>query len=165
VKSFEKVLGSITEKATWIAMVAIVGCMLLVVSDVIKREAVIIPIPGVIEMVDLLGAVMMSMGMGYLALVKGHVDVSVLVERFPPRVRAFFDLVNSVIIFGFTILLTVGMVEFGILMQVTSQATPFLRIPEHPFIYLVAAGLALPCLVFIRDLVSAAIRIRKGGGA
>ena len=164
-KTFEKVLQSVTEKIAWVAQVAIVSCMVLVVSDIVKRSLGFGLIPGVPEMVELISAVILSMGIGYLTFVRGHVAVDVLTMRLRPRPRAITEVVTSAIALGITVLLTWGMVKFGILNQSQGWVTGHLQVPRAPFAYLIATSLALTCVVLIRDLVSAAIKVRTGGGA
>jgi TRAP-type C4-dicarboxylate transport system permease small subunit len=164
-ETFDKVLRFATEKMAIVAQVAIVVCVFFVVTDIILREVVGIPFPGVFEIVSLIAAVILSMGIGYLTFVGGHVAVGILVDRFRPRRQAIFDLANSVISLSFTILLTTAMVKFGIEKQIDGWTTGHLLIPKYPFIYLVAGALALTCLVLIRDTVRAVIMLKKGGQA
>ena len=161
--AFEKVLRFITEKMAWVSMFAIVACVALVVTDVIRYQAVGEPVPGTHEVVELVAAVILSMGIGYLTFARGHVSVGILVDRFRPRVQAVFDLVNGVIALGFTIWLTEGMVEMAIRNFRYGWVTGVLEIPRHPFMYLIALSLALTCVVLVRDVIRAVIVIRKGG--
>lgn len=164
-KTFEKVLGSATEKLAYIAMAAIIACMVLVISDIVRREIIGIPIPGSYELVELIAALILSMGISYLTFLRGHVWVGVIVDRFRPRTQAIFDLVNGAISLGFTVWLTQAMFAFGTVTRIGGGVTGHLLIPLHPFIYLVAVALALTCVVLVRDMVKATISIRKGGGA
>ena len=164
-KTFDKALGLITEKMAWVAQWAMVGCMAFVVADVIKRSVTGIPVPGVVEVVELIAAVILSMGIGYLTFVRGHVAVDVLVMRLPPRRQAMFDLVNGVISLLLTILLTNGMAKLGILYRTSNWSTYSLFIPIFPFVYVVTAASALTCVVLIRDVVKAVIMLKAGGAA
>jgi len=165
VKIFEKVVGFAAEKAAWLAQGAIVVCVVWVMIDIFKRSIVVIPLPGVPEVVELISAVILSMGIAYLTFVRGHVAVDVLVMRLRPRGQTIFDLVNGCISLGFTILLTAAMVKFGIFYQVSGLVTGTLGIPVYHFVYIVTAAVALTCVVLIRDIVKAAIMLRTGGGA
>lgn len=162
--AFEKMLRFITEKMAWIAMVAILACVALVVTDVIRYQAVGKPVPGTHEVVELIASVILSMGIGYLTFVRGHVSVGLVVDLFRPRVQAVFDLVTGVIALGFTIWLTMGVVEMAIRNFNYGWVTGVLEIPRHPFMFLIAVSLALACVVLVRDLIQAVIVIRKGGG-
>jgi TRAP-type C4-dicarboxylate transport system permease small subunit len=165
VNTFEKVLGAVTEKMSWGARAAIVACVGLVVIDIIKRSLGFDIIPGVPEVVELIAAIILSMGIGYLTFVKGHVAVDVLVMRFRPRVQDIFEIVTSAISLGITILLTWGAFKFAMYNHSFGWITGYLRIPRAPFCYLVAVALALTCVVLIRDMVKAVIKTRTGGGA
>ena len=162
--AFDKVLRFITEKMAWVSMAAILGCVALVVTDVIRYQAVNKPVPGAHEVVELIAAVILSMGIGYLTFVRGHVAVDLFVTLFRPRVQAVFDLFNSVVSLGFTIWLTEGVFEMAVRNYRYGWVTGVLEIPRHPFMFLIALSLALACVVLVRDLIQAVIVIRKGGG-
>ena len=161
--AFEKVLGIVAEKMAWVAMFAIVVCVALVVTDVIRYQAIREPLPGTHEVVELIASVILSMGIGYLTFVRGHVAVGILVDRLRPRVQAVFDLVTGVIALGFTIWLTLGVVEMALRNQRYGWVTGVLEIPRAPFMYLIAVSLALTCVVLVRDVMKAVMAIRKGG--
>jgi len=163
-KAFEKVLRFITEKMAWGSMFAILACVALVVTDVVRYQVAGKPVPGTHEVVELIASVILSMGIGYLTFVKGHVSVGILVDRFRPRVQAVFDLVSGVIALGFTIWLTKGMIEMAMRNFRYGWVTGVLEIPRYPFISFIAAALALACMVLVRDVIVAVIVIRKGGG-
>ncbi len=164
-KTFEKVLGSITEKMAWVAMVAIVLCAALVVSDVIKRVITGIPIRGTFELVELIAGLILSMGIGYLTFVRGHVAVGLLVDRFRPRVQAIFTVVTSIIALGSTLWLTKAMVRMALRNMERGEITGVLNIPTYPFNFVMALALALTCVVLAWDVVKAVITIRTGGEA
>jgi TRAP-type C4-dicarboxylate transport system permease small subunit len=163
VNTFEKVLQSLTDKFARIAMGAMVVCMVLVVSDVVKGKITGIPIPGTFETVELIAAVVMSMGISYLTFVRGHVWVGVIVDRFRPRTQAIFDIVNGAISLGITILLTRSMFLLASYSHIAGGQTQTLKIPLYPFIYVIAASLTVTCVVLIRDVVKAAITAKKRG--
>jgi len=161
-KAFEKLLRVVTATMACVSMLAIVACMALVVTDVIRYQAVHKPLPGTHEVVELIAAVILSMGIGYLTFVRGHVAVGILVDRFRPRVQAVFDLVTGVIALGFTIWLTEGMLDMAVRNFRYGWVTGVLEIPRAPFMLLIALSLALACMVLVRDVIKAVVVIRKG---
>ena len=163
--TFEKVLGFITGKMAYGGMVAILVCVGLVVSDIIKRSLGFGLITGTPELVALIAALILSLGIGYLTFVKGHVAVGILVDRFAPRKQVVFDVVTYAISLGITILVTWGMFELGLYCQRVGWNSGVLLIPLYPFIYVVAGSLALACVVLMKDLAKAVITIVKGGEA
>jgi TRAP-type C4-dicarboxylate transport system permease small subunit len=162
--AFDKVLKFLTEKMAWISMTAIFACMALVVTDVIRYQVVGKPVPGTHELVTLIASVILSMGIGYLTFLRGHVAVGILVDRLRPRVQAVFDLITSIVSLCFTFWLTLGTVQMAARNANYGWVTGVLQIPRYPFMYLVAASLGLTCVVLARDAIQAAIVIRKGGG-
>ncbi|MFH1124862.1 MAG: TRAP transporter small permease [Pseudomonadota bacterium] len=161
--AFEKVLRFVTEKMAWISIGAILSCVALVVTDVIRYQAVNKPVPGAHEIVELIAAVILSMGIGYLTFVRGHVSVGLLVDLFRPRVQAVFDLFNSVVSLAFTIWLADGVFVMAVRNYKYGWVTGVLEIPRYPFMFLIALSLALACVVLVRDLIQAVMVIRNGG--
>ena len=162
--AFEKVVQFITEKMAWVSMVAVVGCVALVMTDVIRYTLIHDPIPGTHELVELIASVIMSTSIAYVTFVKGHVSVDILVDRFRPRTQAFFDLVNSIIALAFTAWLTMGVFVMAMRNLSYGWVTGVLQIPRAPFMFLIGATLGLACLVLVRDAIRAVIELRKGDG-
>lgn len=162
--AFEKVVRFTTEKMAWISMVAIVGCVALVMSDVTMYNLIHEPIPGTHELVELIASVILSTSIAYVTFVKGHVSVDILVDRFRPRTQAFFDLVNSIISLAFTAWLTVGVFIMAMRNHSYGWVTGVLQIPRAPFMFLIGAALGLTCLVLVMYGIKAVIEIRKGDG-
>ena len=160
---FEKVLQFITEKMAWISMVAIVACMALVVTDVIRYNVLHKPIPGTHELVELIAAVILSTSIAYVTFVKGHVSVGILVDGLRPRAQAVFDLVNGIIVLFFMVWLTEGVFEMAIRNLNYGWVTGVLEIPRAPFMFLIAVSLGLSCLVLVRDAIKAVVMFRRGG--
>jgi len=162
--AFEKAVQSITEKMAWISMVAVVGCVALVVSDVIKYNLIHEPIPGTHELVELIASVILSTSIAYVTFVKGHVSVDILVNRFRPRTQALYDLVNSIIALAFTAWLTAGVFVMAMRNHRYGWVTGVLQIPRAPFMFLIGAALGLTCLVLAMYGIKAVIELRKGDG-
>ena len=163
--TFEKVLRFVTEKAAYGAIVALVVCVGLVVANVVKRGLGLGLISGTNELVTLLAACILGLGISYLTFVKGHVAVGILVDRLAPRKQAVFDVVTYAISVAIGILATWGLVELGLYNQASGWHTGVLRVPFYYFVYMLAGSLALTCVVLIKDLAKAVITIVKWGEA
>lgn len=160
--AFEKAVQFITEKMAWISMVAVVGCVALVMADVVRYTFTHKPIPGAHELVELIASVIMSTSIAYVTFVKGHVSVDILVDRFRPRTQAVFDLVNSIIALTFTAWLTVGVFIMAMRNLNYGWVTGVLQIPRAPFMFLIGTALGLTCLVLVMYAIRAVIELRKG---
>lgn len=160
--AFEKVVQFVTEKMAWISMVAVVSCVALVMTDVIKYNLFQGQIPGTHELVELIASVIMSTSIAYVTFVRGHVSVGIMVDRFRPRTQAFYDLVNGIISLAFTAWLTVGVFIMAMRNLRYGWVTGVLQIPRAPFMFLIGATLVLTCLVLVMYLIKAVIVLRKG---
>jgi TRAP-type C4-dicarboxylate transport system permease small subunit len=165
VNKFEKLLGSVTGKVAYGAIVALVVCVGLVVANVVKRSLGLGLISGTNELVTLLAACILGLGIPYLTSVKGHVAVGILVDRLAPRKQAVFDVVTYAISIAIGILITRALVELGQYNQASGWHTGVLRVPFYYFVYMLAGSLALTCVVLIKDLARVVINVVKGSKA
>ena len=134
--------------------------MLLTASDVTLRQFKI-PIMGTDDITAFLMATLVSFGLAYCAIRKGHVQVEVIVERFPNRAQAIIDTVTTLLSLGLCTLITwqsfVNMVSVY-----TSGATSWtLNIIVFPFAGLVAFGFVWFTLVLLADFLNAIVRVVK----
>jgi len=134
--------------------------MLLTASDVTLRQFKF-PIMGTDDITAFLMAILVSFGLAYCAIRKGHVRVDLIVERLPSRVQAIIDTVTTLLGLGLCILITwqsfVNMVSLY-----TSGATSWtLNIIAFPFAGLVAFGFAWFTLVLLADFLNAIVRVVK----
>ena len=162
---FEKLLGSVTGKVAYGAIVALVVCVGLVVANVVKRSLGLGLISGTNELVTLLAACILGLGIPYLTSVKGHVAVGILVDRLAPRKQAVFDVVTYAISIAIGILITWALVELGQYNQASGWHTGVLKVPFYYFVYMLAGSLALTCVVLIKDLARVVINVVKGSKA
>jgi len=165
VNKFEKLVGSVTGKVAYVAIVALVVCVGLVVANVVKRSLGLGLISGTNELVTLLAACILGLGIPYLTSVKGHVAVGILVDRLAPRKQAVFDVVTYAISIAIGILITWALVELGQYNQASGWHTGVLRVPFYYFVYMLAGSLALTCVVLIKDLARVVINVVKGSKA
>lgn len=153
----ERIVRSLSWGIATIAQVALALMMFLVVGNVLLR-LVWRPIPGTFEMVVILGAMTISMAVAYCAVMRGHVAIGVLVERFSPRIQAVIDSITSLIS-----MIVIGAVSWQMLIFATRMwqkgyATADLGIPNHPFIYGATFGLGALCLVLLVELCKSLLR-------
>ena len=158
---FEKLVGSVTGKVAYGAIVALVVCVGLVVANVVKRSLGLGLISGTNELVTLLAACILGLGIPYLTFVKGHVAVGILVDRLAPRKQAIFDIVIYAISVAIGILTTWALVELGQYNQASGWHTGVLRVPLYYFVYMLAGSLALTCVVLVKDLAKSVITVVK----
>ena len=135
--------------------------MLLTASDVTLRRFKL-PIIGTDDITAFLMAILVSFGLAYCAIKRGHVQVELLVEHLPSRVQAIIDSITTLLGFGLCVLITWQ--SFANMVSVYhSGATSWtLNIIAYPFAGLVAFGFAWFTVVLLADFFNAISRVVKG---
>ncbi|MDW7738658.1 MAG: TRAP transporter small permease [Bacillota bacterium] len=135
--------------------------MLIIITNVIIRIPWK-PLPGSVEIVEMCGAILLATAIAYTAMMKGHITVGVLVERFPPRIQAAVDLFTNCITLLFTSMLAWETFVFATRMSQRGYSTPNLLIPIAPSVFLVAFSFTMLALVLLLNLTKAAIIVIRG---
>ena len=153
-------IQSLNRWICYAGMFLILPLMLFTTADVIGRAAWARPIPGIVELSGYALDVFILLGLAYTQQVKGHVRVSMLTSRMPPRAQAFIEIVVTCLsLFIIALLawqgLVVGLEETAV--------SDMLRVAQRPFKLLVGVAAFLLCLELLVDL-SAAFRAMKRSG-
>ena len=135
--------------------------MLLVVGNILMRVAWK-SIVGTYDYVQFIGAILVAFAIAYCAVRKGHISVELVVARFPERVQGIIGGITGILSLGIFGLITWQCVVFaGDAWRVgdTSMGT---QVPIFPYIYGVAFGIALLCLVILFDLAKSLVKAVSG---
>ncbi|MDO9534250.1 MAG: TRAP transporter small permease subunit [Bacillota bacterium] len=157
----EKVVRSLIWRTAQFGQLALAAVMVLIVANVFLRIRWN-PVPGTVEMTEILGSMLLALGVAYCTLVKGHIFVSVLVDKFPPRIQALVDSLTTTIALFFVYALARETFIFAARMAARGYATAHLLLPVAPSIYIVAFGFAMVGVVLLLDLVKSLIKVVKG---
>ncbi len=160
-KFIDKLIGILSWRISQIGQFAIVAVMVLIAGNVIIR-AIWTPVPGTVEMTEILGAIIAGMGVAYTQHMKSHIFVSVLVNRFPLRVQGIIDACTMLLAMFITSILARRIVEYGLRMMDRGYSTGHLDISIHPFIILVGIGFIMLALVLLKDFLKALTMAIKG---
>lgn len=158
---FTRFVHILTWRTAQLAQAALVFAMVIIVANVILRIPWK-PIGGTVELVEMAGAVLLALGVAYTAIMKSHIMVEVLVERFSPRVQGLINIVVSLISLYFSYLLARELLYYAIDMMGRGYETGHLKIPIAPSIYLVAFGFIMLALVLLVDLIKAVSTVLQG---
>lgn len=144
-----------------VAGAAIIIMMLLSTADVVLRLFGK-PIPGTYELVGFLGTIVVSFALGFTSLEKGHIAVELVFRKLPQRaqlaIEAFTDFV-SFLIFG---LIAYQAFIYALDIRKSGEVSSTLQMPIYPFIFGMALGFALLCLVLIADFIKSLKRTLPG---
>lgn len=143
-----KTLPLIAKGFNALASLAVLAMMGLTCLDVLLRFFRR-PIPGTYEMVGLLGALFVAFSLAETSLQKGHIAVSFLVDRFSKRKQALIDGVNGLIAGLFFALVAFDTARYAADLRANGEVSMTLKVPLYPFVYCIAAGCALLCLILL----------------
>lgn len=139
-------LSRILDKIAGFFMVAL---MVLVVVNVLLRVVFKSPILGTYEYVGFLTAAMIGLALAYCAVQNGHIAVGLVVDRLRMKTQAYIDIVVNVTALSFWGLATYYVGLYAKSMTVSGVVSPTTQTPFYPFLYLVALGLLVLCLVLL----------------
>lgn len=146
-----------TQKFNWVAAAALVIMMVLTCADVILRFFRH-PIPGTYEMVGLLGAIVVSFSLAHTSVMRGHISVELIVQKLPKTAQIVIDGINSLLgtaLFG---LITWQSMLYASNLMHTGEVSLTLQMPIYPFVYGIAVGSGMLCLVLLIDFFKSLIR-------
>jgi TRAP-type C4-dicarboxylate transport system permease small subunit len=152
-KKFEKIIDLCSYYLNWVAGVGLIAMAALAVGDIIGNKAFKFPLSGGIEVVGFLGVVITAFAISRTQILRGHIEVDFIVERFPRKVR------NSIYIFIFICLVALWaviawrMFDYGQVLQNTGEVSMTERIPFYPFVYAIAVCSVINFLVLVGQLV------------
>ncbi len=154
--NLEKIIHWMARRTSQLAQLALVLVMLVIVANILMRIWWK-PMPGSYELVEILGAVILSMGIAYCAVARGHVTVSLLMEKLPQRVQAVVDIIVSLISFTFISAIGWGLLKYAKMTFDRGLETSTLSVPLYPIYFLVASGMVMLALTAFSELLKAIV--------
>ncbi len=158
---FESFVGFITKVCDRIAQAGVMAMLFLVFGNILGRKFWK-PIFGAYDYVCFIGAIIVAFSIAYCAVKKGHIQVELLVARFPKRVQGIIDSVIGILSFGLFCVITWQCMVYANDMRRTGELSMTAQAPFYPYIYGIAFGCALLCLVILIDLIKSVIKAVKG---
>ena len=158
---FEDFVNRLSGWFAWAAGGVLIGMMLLICGNIVTRlfER---PIKGTFELVGFLLIIVISFTIAYGSLTRCHAAVDLLVRRLPQRSQAIIDSIIGIVSIGLFALIAWRCVVFSESLRLSGEVSLGLWIPFFPFLYAVALGFILGCLVILVDLFkSLAQAVRK----
>jgi TRAP-type C4-dicarboxylate transport system permease small subunit len=158
---FERIIRPFIRICDYIAQAAVVVMMLLVVGNILLR-IVWKPILGTYDLAGFIGAIIVAFAIAYCSLQKGHIQVEFLMERFSGRVQGIIGSVTGILSLGIFSLATWQCIVLANDMRRTGEVSMSAHISFYPYIYGVAFGCALLCLVILIDLIKSVVKAVRG---
>jgi len=159
-----KVVTRICRIINIVGLVILALMTLFILVDVFGRYFFNRPIAGSYDSVQLMMTVLVSFALAYTAVRKGHIKINWLISLFPSRVQSVINSITSFLCLGISAVITWQVVLQAESLKLQGATPALLQIPIYPFLYAIAFGSALLCLVFIYNFFEHLIRAIKGAG-
>jgi TRAP-type C4-dicarboxylate transport system permease small subunit len=157
----ERFVNSLSKYCDRVSQFGVFGMMALVASNIVLR-LVWHPINGVYDYVSFIGAVLVAFALSYTALLKGHIEIEMLTEHFPRKVQDVLASIVGIISLGFFLIVTWQTVLYANIMMQKGETTMTALLPFHYYIYAMAFGLAVLCLVIFINFVKSMMKVVRG---
>ncbi len=145
-------INSVSVFLNWMSAAALMAMMLLTCTDVVLRFFRH-PIPGTYEMVGFLGAIVVSFSLAHTSLARGHIAVDFLVTKLSKSAQLHVDRINSAICAVLFSFVSWQSMIFAMETRKTGEVSMTLQMPIYPFIFGVAAGSSLLCIVLVLRII------------
>jgi TRAP-type C4-dicarboxylate transport system permease small subunit len=154
-------IAILTKILFWIAGVGLVAMLVLIVADVIGIKILSRPVPGGIEYVSFAAVVAIAFAVGYTQVMRGHVAVDFIVERFPRRVRLVIDAIMVFFSLCLFALLAYYSFKYAESLRRSGEVSMTQKIPFYPFVYGMALCFVVTLLVVVMDFVKSITKAVK----
>jgi TRAP-type C4-dicarboxylate transport system permease small subunit len=158
---FEKYVNIVSKWLYWIAGAGLIAMLVLVVADIFGIKVLSHPIPGGIEITAFLGVVVIGFAIAYVKVLRGHIQVDFIIQKFPPRAKAVIDSIMAFFGMAFFVALTWTSFDYAGIIHRTGEVSMTQKIPFYPFIYALAFCYLVTFLVLTVEFVKAIMKAGK----
>lgn len=159
--ALDRYIALLTRILFWIAGAGLVGMLLLIVADVLGIKIFSRPVPGGIEIVSFLAVVSIAFAVAYTQVMRGHVAVDFIVEKFPRRAKLVIDAIMIFFSVCLFVVLAWYSFKYAAKLQDTGEVSMTQKIPFYPFVYGMAVCFVVTLLVLIMDFVKSVTKAAK----
>jgi len=147
---FIKIVHSFSRWICWVSVAALLGMMLLTSSDVVLRY-IGYPIKGTFDIVGLLGTIVVALPIAYTQLLGRHIATEFMASRGNKVVQTVNQSIVCLLGIGIYALIAWQCSLLGTKVWRIGRVSDTIEIPLFPFVYVVAIGCALNCLILLID--------------
>ncbi len=150
----------LTKFAMTCGSLALVGTMIIVVLSVIGRH-IRIPLPGSVEIVELLIVIVATTSILYATLVGSHASARLFIDRLTPRLKAVIQNLGFLLGALFLLALVGGNIWLVIDYWSVHEASHLLEIPIIPFRLLFISAISLAAFVLLKRIFSKSVNNKQ----
>jgi len=159
--TFERILGTINKNGYRISQFCVLAMMVILVLNIILRK-IWHPITGAVDFVSFTAAVLAGLSIAYVASVKGHVAVDLIIGKLPEKVQLIIGIFGGILSLGIFSLISWRCAVYARTSWLSGEYSMSAYTPFYPFIFIVSLGSALLCLVILLDIIKSLAKVVKG---
>lgn len=145
--------------ANVLSLAGLVAMTIVTVADVAGRYLFNRPLPGALELSELLMVFLVFGAFAITELRNGHVDIDVVVNKMPARARACSETFAAILSTVFWGAITWRTALHAHNVWRAGETTPNLGLPIGPFVWVAAAGTLLFTLALVARVAAALRRL------
>jgi TRAP-type C4-dicarboxylate transport system permease small subunit len=157
----DSIVGWVSKVCDKIAQAGLFAMLVLTTSNILLRKFGK-PIYGAYDYVCFLSTIVVAFAIANCAVRRGHTQVELLVARFSRRTQGVVDSIMGVLSLGIFSLITWQSIALANDMRRAGETSMTSLEPFYPYIYAIAFGCALLCLVILVDLMKSVVKAVKG---
>jgi TRAP-type C4-dicarboxylate transport system permease small subunit len=159
--SFRELSYRLSEWFEWVASIGLVGMLVATCIDVVGAKLFLRPLPGGYEMVSLLQVVAIASAIAFAKIRNLHINLELIVNLLPKRIRAGVNVFNALLGLGFFVLLGWKSFEYGLDFLHSGKVTSTAELPFYPFALWIAVCCIPISLLLLVDLLSSLRAVYK----
>jgi len=148
---YQRVVSFMASLLRFIAEMALLLIILVTIVDVIGRRLGL-PLPGAIDLVQILACISTTAALPYVTAVKGHIAVEYFFQRFSTPTQIFWDSLSRTAIILFFSYMTLACFQQGIRLYIKHAMALSLGIPLFWILYVMGFSFILVILVVTYNL-------------
>lgn len=162
-EGLERFVDRMSHGLSKVAQTALFLIMLIILGNIVLRYFWA-PIKGTYEIVEVLGALFLSLGAAYCAVTRSNIAVEFAVQMLSPKKQTLVDIGTNLIAFLFIAFISWGVLEYAGTVYQRGRETAALGLPLFPVYYLVSLGMFLLALVVLTELIRLILVLAQKGG-
>lgn len=152
-RAIERIANPLSRVVDSVGRGVLAVMMLLIAADVVLRYVINRPIKGSYELIELMLVLIVYLGLAYTQAKKGHIGVDLVVSRFSPGIQGVINSTTYLLCLGGFLIITWRSIVQSEILRVEGTTTGLLHLPLFPFMWIVALGSVLLCLMFLIEFL------------
>jgi TRAP-type C4-dicarboxylate transport system permease small subunit len=154
-QKYHEFVLNMTRKLDFWSGISLALMMIIITVNVILRK-LDITFGQAPEYVQFLMAMCVGLGVAHCAVCKGHIEISMFVDKMPERLRRFFEVLVNAAILIFVASASYFLADYGVGYIKAGTVGMISRMPLYPFVWITSLGFFMYCFVAIDNIIQAA---------